>query len=64
MEMHDSSMMYRIEGRIIQSMNKEILKRELIQTVYTYNLIPISLIFQYNNDHKHISKSVRRWFNL
>ncbi len=60
---NDPSIICRIEGRIVQSVYKEILERELIHTMYVYNINPTSLIFQRNNDPKHTSKSMRRRLN-
>ena len=47
-----------------QYIYREILERELIHTLYVYNLDPTNLIFQQDNDPKYTSKNVGCWLNL
>ena len=46
-------MMFKIEGQINQHLYKEILDRDLLATLFAYDLNSTSVIFQQDNDPKH-----------
>jgi hypothetical protein len=52
---------YIIEGRMDKHLYKFILE---IFTIHNYNMDPSRLVFQHDNDPKHMSKIVQEWLAL
>ena len=50
-----------IEGNMDTHVYCEILKMELMNTIHMHDLGEENVIFQHNNDPKHISKYVTKW---
>jgi DDE superfamily endonuclease len=55
--------MCRIDGTMNQEIYKSILTDELMETINWYQLDQSKVIFQQDNDSKHMAKSVQEWLN-
>ena len=55
---------HRIEGIMNQHVYKFILENLLWFAIRHYNLVPSNVVFQQDNDPKHISKRVQEWLKL
>lgn len=55
---------YQIEGRMEQQLYKKNLETYLQSTTQNYNLDPTKVVFQHDNDPKHMAKSVQFWLSF
>ena len=53
--------MYKTERKMKQDLYFSILKDRLKDIITLYHFNPLDVIFQYDNDPKHIAKSVKHW---
>jgi transposase len=63
MTAHGPGFLCKIEGWMDQHLYKSILEDELASTIEHYSLKEDSVIFQHDNDPKHMAKSVQEWLN-